>query len=95
MSKLIQCQECQFIAPEQDLILGGDPASDGYCGPQCSVCDGIDFDDFEGYEINEYISGMRDCRDGVKHESKTVSYNAGYSAEYTRQQIMAVTREGY
>jgi len=92
---LIQCEDCGFIAPEEDLILGGCPIADGYCGPQCSSCDGTDFEEFEGYEVSEYVQGMRDCRDGIPHKSKTRSYDAGYGAEYTRQQIMSATREGY
>jgi len=92
---LIQCEDCGFIAPEEDLILGGHPAADGYCWHQCTVCDSEDFIEFEGYEISEYLEGMRDCQKGVIHQSKTPSYDAGYGAEYTRQQIMAATREGY
>ena len=39
-------------------------------------------------EINELIKGMKDCHDGVKHESKTDAYNRGYAAQYELEQVM-------
>lgn len=94
MSKLVQCQECAFIAPENDMINGGDPAIDGFCGVQCTNCDGTEFEDFEGYEVSEYIDGMRDCMNG--HPAKldqSKSYEAGYGAQYILEQIKAATND--
>lgn len=39
------------------------------------------------YDINEFIDGQRDCRDGVPHKDGTESYNAGYAAQYQLEQI--------
>ena len=39
-------------------------------------------------EISEFIQGMKDCNDGVEHESKTGAYNRGYAAEYELEQII-------
>lgn len=39
------------------------------------------------YDINEFIDGQRDCRDGVPHKDGTESYNAGYAAQYHLEQI--------
>ena len=39
------------------------------------------------YDIGDFIDGQRDCRDGVAHQDKSESYNAGYSAQYTLEQL--------
>ena len=45
--------------------------------------------DASNYDISEFINGQDDCKNGVEHESKTPSYNAGYSAQYQLEQIMS------
>lgn len=88
---LIQCEDCGFIAPEEDLILGGDPSADGYCGPQCSVCDGQDFVEFEGYEVDEYAQGMNDAMHGKEFDVTSNSYAAGYASGLLAAKLEAVT----
>lgn len=40
------------------------------------------------YNVNEFIDGQKDCRDGKPHfDGKGESYDAGYSAQYTLEQI--------
>lgn len=40
------------------------------------------------YVVSEFIEGQRDCRDGKPHlDGKGASYDAGYSAQYTLEQI--------
>ena len=42
------------------------------------------------YDINEFIDGQKDCRDGVPHKAgMSESYDAGYSAEYQLEQIQS------
>lgn len=40
------------------------------------------------YNVNEFIDGQKDCRDGKPHfDGKGASYDAGYSTQYTLEQI--------
>jgi len=37
---------------------------------------------------SEYLQGMRDCRDGVRHVAgKSSHYNDGYSCQYQKEQL--------
>jgi hypothetical protein len=46
--------------------------------------------DASNYDINEFIKGQDDCKNGIIHESgKSESYNAGYSAQYQIEQILS------
>ena len=41
-----------------------------------------------GYVVSEFIGGQQDCRDGKPHfDGNGESYDAGYSAQYTLEQI--------
>ena len=88
---LIQCEDCGFIAPEEDLILGGDPAADGYCGVQCPACESADFVEFKGYEINEYVQGITDAMHGKDFEVVSNSYAAGYASGLLTAKLEAIT----
>lgn len=38
--------------------------------------------------VHDFIDGMRDCRDGVAHQSgKSKHYDDGYSAQYQLEQV--------
>jgi len=40
------------------------------------------------YDIGDFIDGQRDCRDGATHQDgKGDSYDAGYNAQYTLEQM--------
>ena len=48
----------------------------------------------QNYDLDEFLKGQRDCADGVPHEAgKSVSYDAGYSAQYEDEQIMGAQNE--
>lgn len=43
-----------------------------------------------GYKILDFLDGMKDCRDGIKHQmGMSDSYIAGYSTQYELEQIEA------
>jgi hypothetical protein len=38
----------------------------------------------------DFLKGQNDCKDGIAHQSgKGASYDAGYSAEYEAEQMLA------
>lgn len=40
---------------------------------------------------DDYLQGMRDCKDGVPHKSgKSQDYDDGYATEYERQEVLTV-----
>jgi len=40
---------------------------------------------------DEYLKGMRDCKDGIPHQpGMSQDYNDGYAAEYERQEVLTV-----
>lgn len=42
------------------------------------------------YDINEFIDGQKDCRDGVPHKAgMSESYDRGYSVQYELQEIQS------
>ena len=48
----------------------------------------------EGYNPQEFVRGMDDCKHGHAHkEGQSKDYDAGYDAEYWLEQMMAVTRD--
>ena len=38
----------------------------------------------------DFIKGYQDCRDGVRHQSKSKDYDDGYAARYEHEQVMSV-----
>jgi ribose/xylose/arabinose/galactoside ABC-type transport system permease subunit len=46
------------------------------------------------YDISEFLQGMRDAKEGVTHQSKNPSYDAGYSSQYELEAIMSSVLNG-
>ena len=44
------------------------------------------------YDISEFLQGMRDAKEGVTHQSKNPSYDAGYSSQIELEAIVSKMR---
>lgn len=45
------------------------------------------------YNVSEFVSGQKDCRDGVPHKAgMSEGYDAGYGAQYELEQIVGANR---
>ena len=42
---------------------------------------------YQGYDTDRFVDGMRDAKLGKPHKSQCESYDAGYSAQYTLEQV--------
>ena len=45
-------------------------------------------------EMDDYLRGMRDCQEGIEHQSgQTKDYDRGYGYQYIQEQNLAVLSE--